>query len=71
MTTKERLHLLIDTLSPDERAEAEHRLSTLHPAPPVLYTLDDAPPDDELDDDDSDGGLTEAREQVARGAKSA
>ncbi|MGH7458791.1 MAG: hypothetical protein ACREKN_06905 [Longimicrobiaceae bacterium] len=66
MTTKERLHQLVDALSPDELAEAEKRLPTLRRAPP-LYTLDNAPPDDEPDDDDRDGGLTEAREQMARG----
>lgn len=42
MTVKERLHQLIEALSPDELAEAERRLSTLQ-RPPALYTLNNAP----------------------------
>lgn len=73
MTTKERLHQLVDTLPEAEARIIERMLQGLQAraeepeAAPVLYTLDDAPPDDEPDDDDADGGLTEAREQMARG----
>ncbi|HWM91085.1 MAG TPA: hypothetical protein VN493_09985 [Thermoanaerobaculia bacterium] len=37
------------------------------PVDPVTWALDHAPLDDEPDDDDLDGGLTEARADAAAG----
>lgn len=68
MTTKERLHLLVDQLPPEREQTAREVLEALAVAgDPVRYTLDNAPPDDEPDDDDFDGGLTEARAELAAG----
>jgi hypothetical protein len=66
MTTKKRLHLLVDQLPPEREQTAREVLEALA-GDPVLYTLDNAPPDDEPDDDGFDGGLTEARAEMAAG----
>jgi hypothetical protein len=68
MSLKDRLHHLVDTLPESEVPTAERILEALRAtADPVAWALDNAPLDDEPDDDDFDGGLTEAREDVAAG----
>ena len=68
MTVKERLYKLIDALPASEEQTAARILEALSAtADPVLYTLDNAPIDDEPDDDDFDGGLTEARAEMRAG----
>lgn len=64
MTTKERLHRLIEELADDDLRAAERVLLALRATvDPVSTALDQAPVDDEPDQDDADGGLTEAREE--------
>lgn len=68
MSPRETLHQQIDALSEEDLPIAERLLAGLSAtADPVLRALALAPVDDEPDDDDFDGGLTEAREEVARG----
>ena len=66
MTARDRLHLLVDELPESDVPTAERVLGALRETAP-LYTLEDAPFDDEPDDDDRDGGLTEARAQADAG----
>ena len=68
MARREALHRLIDEL-PDRDVPAVTRfLQALHAtADPLLTALAEAPPDDEPDDDDFDGGLTEARADAEAG----
>jgi hypothetical protein len=56
MTNREALHRLIDELPEADVALAGRMLRALA-----------APLDDEPDDDDLDGGLTAARDELARG----
>jgi hypothetical protein len=56
MTNREALHRLIDELPEADVALTERMLRALA-----------APLDDEPDDDDLDGGLTAARDELARG----
>jgi hypothetical protein len=68
MTVKERLHHLVDVLPERELETAARVLEALHAtADPVAWALDNAPLDDEPDNDDADGGLTEARAEMAAG----
>lgn len=69
MTMKERLHLLVDTLPEREEQTAARVLEALSVATdPVRHALDTAPPDDlPSEADDLDGGLTEARAEMAAG----
>jgi len=62
---KDRLHELVDDLPDSEVATAEHILAALRDAVMERFNraLDAAPYDDEPDDDDFDGGLTEARSE--------
>jgi hypothetical protein len=64
VSPRERLHVLVDELPEADVPTAERVLEALRSAPAPSYSLEDAPLDDE---DDSDGGLTEARAQVDRG----
>lgn len=66
MTVKERLHQMIDALSPAELAEAERRLSTLQPRGPA-HTLDNAPADDEPYTEEERAAVKEAWEDVHAG----
>lgn len=71
MTVKERLHRLVDTLPEGELHTAERFLEYLRDVPdaadPVLWAHLHAPIDDEPDNDDVDGGLTEARAEMWAG----
>jgi len=65
VTRREALHRLIDDLPEQEIPTAARVLEALRAtADPVLRTLFSAPLDDEEDDDDFDGGLTEARSEA-------
>ena len=62
------LHRIVDDLPDDELATARRVLQALRDSgDPVLNAFADAPFDDEVDEDDADGGLTEARRERAEG----
>lgn len=62
MTTREMLHEIVDKLPETELITAARILIALDkPLDPLQMLLANAPADDEPDDDDFDGGLTEAR----------
>jgi hypothetical protein len=61
------LHDLVDSLPEEDLAAAERLLAELMTTDPVERALLLAPADDEADADDEDGGLTEARQELARG----
>lgn len=68
MSPRETLHRQIDALPEEDLPIVERLLAGLTAtADPVLRALALAPLDDEPDDDDFDGGLTEAREAHRRG----
>lgn len=67
MTTKERLHQLVDELPERELSEAERLLNSLRIDDPVLRALDTAPYDDEPETDEERAAVAEAREALARG----
>lgn len=67
MSTRANAHRLLDCL-PDETMEAVERfLADLATLDPLERTLLLAPPDDEPDNDDEDGGLTESLRSMERG----
>jgi hypothetical protein len=62
MTTREMLHVIVDQLPEAELTTAARILIALdRPVDELQIVLAAAPLDDEPDDDDFDGGLTEAR----------
>lgn len=62
MISRELLHQIVERLPESELLTAVRLLTALgKPANPVQIALANAPLDDEPDDDDFDGGLTEAR----------
>jgi hypothetical protein len=61
------LHRLVDSLPEEDLPTAGQVLGSLATADPVERALLLAPVADEPDTDDEDGGLTEARQQLARG----
>ena len=65
MGARESLHRLIDELPEEDLSAAERALQTLYG--PASVPLEEAPLDDEPDDDDFDGGLTEARADMRAG----
>jgi len=68
MTTREMLHVIVDKLPEAELTTAARILMALdQPADPMQILLSNAPLDDEPDDDDLDGGLTEARSGAQSG----
>lgn len=68
MTAREALHRIVDDLPETDLPAVRRVLEALRvTADPVLRALLTAPADDEPDDDDFDGGLTEARREVASG----
>ena len=68
MAGREPLHRLIDELQEEDLPAVTRVLQALRSTPdPVMAALDAAPPDDEPDDDDFDGGLTEARADAEAG----
>lgn len=67
MSPREKLHLYVDALPEEDLPIAERLLAGLAAtAGPVARALALAPPDDEPDDDDRDGGLSEVAEESAR-----
>lgn len=67
MSPREKLHLYVDALPEEDLPIAERLLAGLAAtAGPVASALALAPPDDEPDDDDRDGGLSEVAEESAR-----
>jgi hypothetical protein len=65
MTTRELLHGIVDELPESDLVTAVRILKGLELAPtPLDILLANAPIDDEPDDDDFDGGLTEAFEET-------
>lgn len=68
MAERTALYKLIDDLPEQDLPVAERVLGALRAtSDPVLRALLAAPIDDEPDDDDSDGGLTEARREAKEG----
>jgi hypothetical protein len=68
MAGREALHRLIDELREEDLPAVSRVLQALHDTnDPLAMTLEAAPPDDEPDDDDFDGGLTEARRDADAG----
>lgn len=67
MTAREALHRLVDHLPEHDLPVAARVLEALNDtANPVSQALLRAPMDDEPDDDNFDGGLTQAREEAAQ-----
>ena len=65
MTTREMLHVIVDELAEEDLVTAVRILKCLELAPGSLQiALANAPLDDEPDDDDFDGGLTEALQET-------
>lgn len=68
MARREALHQLVDDLPEHDLPVATRILEALRATgDPVLRALLSAPVDDEPDDDDFDGGLTEARREAHEG----
>lgn len=68
MSHRATLHRLVDSLPEEDLTTAARLLAGLTAtADPVLRALLLAPIDDEPDTDDADGGLSEARRELARG----
>lgn len=68
MVARDALHRLVDALPERELPIVARILEALAlTVDPVERSLAMAPLDDEPDDDDFDGGLTEARQQVLEG----
>jgi len=65
MNTRQTLHDLVDHLPEEDLITAVRVLKGLELAPdPLRVLLENAPIDDEPDDDDFDGGLTEALQET-------
>ncbi len=65
MNTRQTLHDLVDHLPEEDLITAVRVLKGLELAPdPLKVLLENAPIDDEPDDDDFDGGLTEALQET-------
>ena len=67
MAERAALHRLVDSLAEEDVAAVERFLSSLATLDPLERTLLLAPPDDEPDNDDEDGGLTESLRSMERG----
>jgi hypothetical protein len=68
MSGREALHRLIDKLPEQDVPTATRVLEALRATgDPVRWALDNARMDDEPDEDDFDGGLTEARQEAESG----
>lgn len=64
MNGRKILHDIVDALPDSELITAARILTALkQPADPLKVLLENAPLDDEPEDDDFDGGLTEARSE--------
>ena len=65
MNTRQTLHDLVDHLPEEDLITAVRVLKGLELVPdPLKVLLENAPIDDEPDDDDFDGGLTEALQET-------
>lgn len=65
MNTRQTLHALVDHLPDEDLVTAVRVLRGLELVPDALTVLlENAPIDDEPDDDDFDGGLTEALQET-------
>jgi len=67
MGSRDTLHRLVDELAEEDIPTAEQVLQALCETAAPHVPLDAAPFDDEPDDDDFDGGLTEARADAEAG----
>lgn len=68
MCDRATVHRLVDSLAEEDLTTAGRLLAGLRvTADPVERALLFAPVDGEPDNDDHDGGLTEARQELARG----
>lgn len=67
MTTKERLHKLVDELS-DREADEALRLIAARREGDFKSWLDSAPAEDETIGEDEESAVREAREEIASGA---
>lgn len=67
MSARQILHQLVDELPAEDISTAERILRALSATAAPQVPLEEAPLDSEPDDDDFDGGLTEAREDVEAG----
>ena len=68
MTAREALHRIVDDLQDGDLSTATRVLGALRATgDPVLQAMLSAPVDDEPDNDDFDGGLTEARREAEQG----
>lgn len=68
MSERERLHRLVDELPEQDVPTGTRVLEALRiSGDPVLRSLKNAPYDDEPDEDDCDGYLTEARTEAEAG----
>jgi len=68
MKAREDLHQIVDALPENELPTAQRVLEALRvTGDPVLRALFSAPVDDESDEDDLDGGLSEARREAGEG----
>jgi len=67
MSYRATLHRLVDSLSERDLPTVGQVLASFATTDPVERALLLAPLDDEPDTDDEDHGLTEAREELARG----
>ena len=68
MSRRQALHRLIDDLPEQDLSVATRVLEALRAtSDPVLRALVSAPLDNEPDEDDIDGGLTEARREAREG----
>ena len=66
MTTKERLHHAVDTMSEEEAASALRILAEAS-GDPVAWVLDHAPLDDEAESDEEREAVNAARADLERG----
>ena len=67
MGARDSLHRLVNELPEEDLPTAERVLQALSETAPPHVSLDAAPFDDEPDDDDFDGGLSEARADAEAG----
>ena len=67
MGARDSLHRLVNELPEEDIPTAERVLQALRETGPTRVSLDAAPFDDEPDDDDFDGGLSEARADARAG----
>ena len=67
MGARDSLHQLVNELPEEDIPTAERVLQALRETAAPHVSLDTAPFDDEPDDDDFDGGLTEARADAKAG----